>query len=271
MTSGVKQPYTPPPPCAPKDDFAPGLDRLGGDYRIIMSDGPTGCCAACDTDIVCKSWTYVEADPYLGCHMKSSVVPLVNDSCVRCTSGSKWEKGCQTSNLFEKGLTYCEQPCYGWCWASSIVMVWNFFYKDYQCGKDECELVHEVRGENCCNGTDGDTPICEGACAAGSTTNDITTYLQKIEKSYIRCHALSEEQLYDAVQKFPVVIVLYLEKSPTHALVIGGVQCNSDGSHSFLIADPAKIYGMQALPYHEIISYHKIYVWGDSIASLTLQ
>jgi len=91
LTSGVKQPYSPPAPCAPKDDFAPGLDRPGGDYRTILTDGPTGCCAACYSDHMCLSWTYVESDPYVGCHMKSSLVPLVNDSCVRCTSGAKWE------------------------------------------------------------------------------------------------------------------------------------------------------------------------------------
>jgi len=119
MVSGVKQPYSPPDPCASKDDFAPGLDRYGGDYKTILTDGPTGCCAACYADTPCKSWTYVEADPFVGCHMKDSFVPLVNDSCVRCTSGAIWGKECETSNLFDKGLTYCEQTCFGWCWATS--------------------------------------------------------------------------------------------------------------------------------------------------------
>jgi len=143
-------------------------------------------------------------------------------------------------------------------------MVWNFFKHDYQCGTEECTLVSAVRGQECCDS--GGIPICSGTCNQGSTTEAITSYLQKIEPSYKRYPGVPEEKLYDAVQKSPVIVILYLNNLPAHAIVIGGVQCNSDGSHSFLVGDPATVYGMQALPYHQIISYHKFYVWGDTIA-----
>ena len=81
-TSGVPEAYTP-----PKEYLHSELksNRFGYDKQNpFITDGPDGCNVACTADMSCKSWTYVETYPYLGCYLKNSVPQVTY--CDVCTS-----------------------------------------------------------------------------------------------------------------------------------------------------------------------------------------
>lgn len=67
-----------------------GVDRPGGDYRVLTSgvESPRYCASACAADTQCKAWTYVNAGtegPAATCHLKLTVPHAQSTPC--CTSG----------------------------------------------------------------------------------------------------------------------------------------------------------------------------------------
>jgi len=67
-----------------------GIDRPGGDYRVLTSgvESPRYCASACSADTQCRAWTYVNAGsegPSATCHLKLTVPHAQSTPC--CTSG----------------------------------------------------------------------------------------------------------------------------------------------------------------------------------------
>lgn len=68
--------------------FEHGVDRPGGDFSNLQSEGANQCSTDCEEDAECRAWTYVRPGvqgPKAHCYLKRSVPDKKTNGC--CISG----------------------------------------------------------------------------------------------------------------------------------------------------------------------------------------
>ena len=71
-----------------RSTFEHGVDRPGGDFSNIRSDGQNQCSTDCEEDAECRAWTYVRPGvqgPTARCYLKRTVPDKKTNGC--CISG----------------------------------------------------------------------------------------------------------------------------------------------------------------------------------------
>jgi len=183
-------------------------------------------------------------------------------------------EGCKSSmsiDLFGQGMPRCNQSCKSWCWASCLVMAYDFVYGgESQCGKQECQLASGAFRAKCCD--PNGQPVCMAPdCDQGMPGKWITEYMQTIQPNYyLKSSPATEIELVSSLQKgYPVIIGIFWHTTGSHTAIIGGVECQSNQANSYLIQDP--LYGSKKFTYSQIVNYQPgggdSGYWRDTILS----
>jgi hypothetical protein len=270
--SGVKKNYIP-PKCSNNGKMTSKKDRNGGDYKTLITDGPKGCCAECEKDEQCQTWTYVEIDPYQGCHLKNELVKESSSSCDQCTSGLS----CGTNSNMVKSVKKCKQMCSNWCWSTSIAQALSLMKHTDLCSTTQltCDLESAITGQDCCKiKTSEDCALYE-ACNQGNSLDGIYSYVKQIipEGNWKLAgpgSSLNPKTLAKSLEKgFPVFLMITwsggIFTKSGHVYLLAGYECNAENGHQFILANPDK-------DNFELISWDKLlegegWKWTDTIYS----
>jgi len=144
---------------------------------------------------------------------------------------------------------HCKQVCGMWCWATVVAEVADFYSgTSPSCGTDECHIVSNSLGSNCCGISE-----CSGTCGQGGTVTQIQTQLDRFHAFTYESAPLDEPTLVGHLQAGHPVLRL----TSGHIDVITGCQ---DGVYQLTDSEYDSVI---TLPFSELLQspYNPLAKW----------
>lgn len=168
--------------------------------------------------------------------------------------------GCNV-DLQERGLLNCKQVCEDWCWATVIAEMEAWYQRQdaleagleaplQTCKQDECVVVADVTGKDCCAIGCG-TSTAQGTCGQAGPLDVISSQLTKrTGRSFKQVGVISESKLQQLLKEGNPVPA----SSDSHIDIIAGCSTDANGKTAYYKIDSLEGPG----------DPHQQYLWYDS-------